>query len=366
MKLPIWGKVAPAVSHAPPGSDFSVALVLPPYGSALVANLALALLSAGIKARGVPCRCFYWNLDVMEALDAPDPLQRVARYERLADRPARPFNEWAFARPLYDGEMRERDQDTWKLLQQCLVRRQEGDESAGFVDDVIRLRERAPELIAAMVERLQSFSLVGISSTFFSNIPALALARAIKRRWPQKIVVLGGANCDGEMGRALMEKFPQLDYAFSGEVDQAFPEFVARLSRGDPIDETPDMHRRLADGQIISGPPARPTEALDELPLPDYDDYVRERQRVGLEALPRILALEASRGCWWARASTAPFAASMPMVWPIGRSAPSDSRRRSPPSSRSTGRAACSWPTTSCPWTTTAASWTGRGARIWR
>jgi ribosomal peptide maturation radical SAM protein 1 len=38
---------------------------------------------------------------------------------------------------------------------------------------------------------------------------------------------------------------------------------------------------------------------LDALPLPDFDDYVAQRQAAGLEHLDLTLTLESSRGCWW-------------------------------------------------------------------
>ncbi len=39
---------------------------------------------------------------------------------------------------------------------------------------------------------------------------------------------------------------------------------------------------------------------LDGLPFPDFDDYMEDRRRTGLDSIyETTLALESSRGCWW-------------------------------------------------------------------
>ena len=275
-----------------------VALVYPPYGPLNLPSLGMAILSAGVKARGFECRTFYWNYQLLEALPQPRREQRRLAYGMLSERSLFPWNEWAFTRYALPAVAHRDDE--------ALARQRMLDETgppAGGMPPSQLLRhivEIAPRLVAQMTRQLAPFDVVGIGSTFFQNGAALALARAVKARWPEKLVVLGGANCDGEMGRAQIEAFPFLDCVFVGEVDHAFPEMVERLAGGRPIADTPGILCRGADGAIREGPPSPPLTDLDALPVPDFDDYVAERKRFGLHVEGELcLPLESSRGCWW-------------------------------------------------------------------
>ena len=284
-----------------PGAGFQVALVYPPFGPAGLPSLGLALLSAGVKRLGIGCRTFYWNLEFAAQMPGASLSDKVASYFHLTGRNWMPFSEWTFAQLVHDDAMEHREADVRRKLQQhCLDATRMLKSLAKFESHILTLRGRAAELVDEMASRLEPYSLIGINTTFYQNLPALALARAVKTRWPQRTVVLGGANCDGEMGETLLRNFPFIDYVFVGESDFAFPEFALRISRGEPVQDIPGCVGRGAGGAIVSGPPSQPLTAMDDLPLPDFDDFVTTRQSVGFDRLYEVvLALESSRGCWW-------------------------------------------------------------------
>lgn len=277
------------------GARCGTALVYPPFGPAGIASLGLAQLSAGLKRRGLPCRVFHWNLEYVTAMPGDTPRERALAYHELSGRLWFPFNEWIFSEVLHDRHPR--DDDTLAGL--LAADRSRGATRVG-APDILRLRHQAHQTVAAMAERLVSYEIVGIASTFYQNVAALALAREVKRRNPSTTVVLGGANCDGEMGSALMELFPFLDHVFVGEADHGFPDFVERISRGCALEGIPGLVSRADGGGVVKGPAALPVTDLDVLPYPDFDDYVRDRRRAGLDdAFDLVLPLESSRGCWW-------------------------------------------------------------------
>jgi ribosomal peptide maturation radical SAM protein 1 len=291
----------------------SVALVYPPFGPKTVPPLGLALLSAGVKQLGFECRVFYWNLELIGELGGSDLQRSLFTYERLSRNGFFPYNEWIFAKQVFPENDDERSDSQPNLsgldktfghgLKQRVWSKLTGTRrllEQRPSDLVLRLRERAPGLVDGLVNRLAGFDIIGINSTFYQNLAALALAKKLKLRWPNKTVVLGGANCDGELGQSLIEHFPFLDFVFAGEVDFSFPEFVRRLSQNLPIDQIPGILFRDGSGSIASGPRAMPIQEMDRLPLPDFDDYVATRERLGLTANRQlILAVESSRGCWW-------------------------------------------------------------------
>jgi ribosomal peptide maturation radical SAM protein 1 len=298
-----------AAGRRGPGGDADVrlhwpkvALVYPPFGPSLVPSLGLGILSAGIKALGFECRTFYWNLDVVNAIPRNRVDARLDAYTAVAS--LFPWSEWVFARELFPERVEDRErlleeldsQDEsrawWKIL---------GLSRGGARELVSHLRDRAAGLVEEMADRLDCFDLVGIGTTFFQSVPALALARSLKRRWPEKTIVLGGANCEGEMGRTLMEQFPFIDYVFSGEVDFSFPQFVRRLSTSSPVADLPGIVYREPGGGVRAGAASPPVEEMDRLPTPDFDDYFSELDRTGTLRLRghNWITLESSRGCWW-------------------------------------------------------------------
>lgn len=274
-----------------------VALVYPPMGPSGIPSLGLGLLAAGIRSRGAECRCFYWNFDLIEQMPGNSLRERYGAYHSLSGRLWFPFNEWCFSRALFGEATPERERAALGDLEATMA----GIRSPSLrMGDLLRLRDDGPAMVDQMAARLADYDVVGIASTFYQSLAGLALAAAVKRRWPDKLVMLGGANCDGEMGRTLLEQFAFVDCVFSGEVDHAVPEMLARRAAGQPIDDVAGLLRRAPDGSIVAGPPARPLQDLDALPYPDFDDFMAARGRAGLDALlPTTLALESSRGCWW-------------------------------------------------------------------
>jgi ribosomal peptide maturation radical SAM protein 1 len=141
---------------------------------------------------------------------------------------------------------------------------------------------------------------VGLSSTFQQQVASLAVARQLRRRVPadRLAIVIGGANCEDDMGRALAESFQAVDHVVSGEAEGVIVGLVRSLLAGEaPAAGTPDLPRYVAAG---------PVEDLDRLPVPDFDGYFE-----ALETFPltgrRHLTVEASRGCWWGQRSQCRF-----------------------------------------------------------
>jgi ribosomal peptide maturation radical SAM protein 1 len=275
-----------------------VALVYPPYGPFGVASLGLSILSAGVQQRGFDCKIFYWNIDFLSQLPYRD---RKALYLNLSCQFLFPANEWVFSRVLYpDGAVASREDMRELFLG-------DSNEAAGAVYKtqlmywtiVSDMADRAHDHVSRMVDRLRDYDLVGINTSFFQNIPALALAAEVKRRWPDKIVVLGGANCNGELGITLIEQFDFLDFVFLGEADFSFPELVERLSKGLDPSDIGGIARR-DHGKVVIHPPGKPVNDLNAVPVPDFSDYIEQYRAAKLQPHERVLLpLESSRGCWW-------------------------------------------------------------------
>jgi ribosomal peptide maturation radical SAM protein 1 len=274
-----------------------VALIYPPYGPFGVASLGLSILSAGVKQRGFDCKIFYWNIDFLRQLPYRD---RKALYLNLSCQFLFPANEWVFSGVLYpDGAVASKEDMHQLFLGNEDVNNAAYETQLMYWKITSQLADRAPEYVARMVEQLHDYDVIGINTTFFQNIPALALAKAVKERWPEKVVVMGGANCNGVLGTTLMQQFDFIDYVFLGEADFAFPEFIERLSKGLDISEIRGMARR-EKGAVVIHKREEPVTELDAIPVPDFTDYVEQYTASGLQGHDKVLLpLESSRGCWW-------------------------------------------------------------------
>jgi len=292
-----------------------VALVNMPFAMLEHPPLGLGLLKAGLARRGIGARIFNFNLRFGEAVGA-------ATYGRLAmAHPTALVGEWAFSRALWGDDAA----SDAAYLRTVLGIAGDGSPPGVLVvpgADGGRASPDLPETLARVRGAIEPFldecvrdvpwgdyDVVGFTSVFEQHVASLALARRLKERHPRLFVMMGGANCEGEMGATTLRSFPFLDAVCSGEGDAVFPEMIERRLAGRSIAGIPGiLHREAAPvdagakrALATVGAPAPATSAppvhdMDALPLPDFDDYFAELRSEDVK--PRIV-METSRGCWW-------------------------------------------------------------------
>lgn len=145
------------------------------------------------------------------------------------------------------------------------------------------------------------YKIIGCSSNWEQNNCCMALFKHIKQfklvqpvpqgknQHPRPVTMMGGANCEGEMGDGLAMLCRDIDFIFSGESEKTF---------GDFLDEF--RHGHLPAKRVIRG---KRLENLDELPQPVYEPYLTQR-KIFLGEHDRdswALGYETSRGCWWGK-----------------------------------------------------------------
>lgn len=266
----------------------SVLLVSTPFGSLDRPALGLGLLQAQLERRGVPCGTRHLGFAFADRIGTDE-------YRWLAGEvPYTSFaGEWVFAASLAPGldgaaYVREVLRGTWNLDERSVAR-------------VLRIRAAVEPFLEACVAApgWDGVDVVGFTSTFAQNVAALALATRLKARHPHLVTVLGGANVEAEMGRAVHAGYPAIDVIVSGEGDHTLPALVDALGSGRDLAEVPGIVFRRGVDSVATGP-APLVQDLDALPPPDHDPFFADRARssAGAGPAPRLL-LETSRGCWW-------------------------------------------------------------------
>lgn len=216
------------------------------------------------------------------------------RYLRIANElpTVHLVGEWIFAGAAF-GQNDDRDE---KYLA-------EHTPTARLRADLLECRALADSYIDDALSRVMETEplIVGFTSVFEQHVASLALARRIKDVRPETTIVMGGANCEGVMGRAVLDNFPYVDLVVSGEGEYPFRDLVDRVTRGkSAAGITGVLSRRDLDPLAVrSGD--RPTAIeMDDLPIPDYSDFFDDwaSLEVPTHRSP-VLLFESARGCWW-------------------------------------------------------------------
>lgn len=143
---------------------------------------------------------------------------------------------------------------------------------------------------------LLGFDLVGLTTNYEQLFGSLALAQRLKEVSPSARVVLGGPLVSGPIGPSILAEYEFVDYVIQGEGERPLVALVEALCGDRPVPPIPGLLRR------DETPPAKPmhweVEALDSLPIPDFDEYVQLADEFSIDWM---LSLESSRGCWWDR-----------------------------------------------------------------
>src|SRR5260370_31230798 len=139
------------------------------------------------------------------------------------------LGEWCFAGGLFP-EVAQQDEEFLNLVLEVRCNGFPADleqrkdlmrwvraQSANYVD-------RLAETIVARGPRI-----VGCSSVFQQHCASLALLKRIRDLSPETVLMMGGANCEGEMGVETLRAFPWVDCVVSGEADALFADLCQVL-----------------------------------------------------------------------------------------------------------------------------------------
>ena len=276
-----------------------IALVCMPWQALDSPSLQVGLLASLLDAEGIPHREFSMHLGLMDYLATSHGKEKQPfgpdDYRQIADRWADiAVGDWVFA----TEELRAASQQKDRKFEQMLDRR-------GMAKDLrkklMRLRTRVPGYITWAADEILacSPSAVGFTLTFTQTFASLALAKEIKRRQPELPIVFGGAACAAPMGRALLEAFPWIDAAVSGEAEAVGGVLFKALHAGQEVPELAGVARRIGESAVPAPPEGKRVD-MDAVPSPQFDEFFERLQRSPIQGAitPRI-PFESARGCWW-------------------------------------------------------------------
>ena len=275
-----------------------VLLIVMPFFSTVAPAAGPSILKPRLAAEGIACDIVYLNID-FAAMIGHSLFERIC--ESKSDGGETLIGERIFAEEFFPGQLPD-DHDYRRYLQKVYA------EAASYFEGFLVAKRYVRPFLDTCLSTIpwEKYDAFGFSTMFEQNLASLTLARRLKERFPDKAVIFGGSNCDGEMGIELHRCFPFIDFVCCGEADATLPELVKRLSAGLAMDDLPGVVRRTGSESVLAAPPQL-WEELDALPYPDYDDYFARLHHASLPFPERGLIMETSRGCWWGARSQCRF-----------------------------------------------------------
>lgn len=271
-----------------------VALISMPTLSARFPSFQLGLLKPTLEREGIPCQTFslfmYFGNHVGWRIS-----------ETLSDVYPCMVGEWIWSKAAF-GDFAEVDPyfEIYKHNLQSIC-----EEANCTFDDLRRLRdEAAPAFIDFCLDSIEweRFGLIGLSVVFQQTLASIALARALKERYPHIPIIMGGASFEDDIAEEIMRGCPQIDYIHCGDAEETFPQMIRRLYAGESMRGMPGIMWRDA-GEIVYAGRAPNLADMNQTPVPDFDEYFYARREGGYEdyedAQGVLLPIETARGCWW-------------------------------------------------------------------
>lgn len=274
----------------------SVALISMPTLSARFPSIQLALLKPTLERAGIPAQTFSLFMYFGERIG-------WQINEAIADVWPSMVGEWIWTKAAFGEEHEARDQEYFQAYEHIFkaICSRAGCRLKRFQ----RIRDKeAPQFIDFCVEAVDwsRFSLIGFSVVFQQTLASLALAKALKQRYPNIPIVFGGASLEDDIADEIMKQCPEVDYIHCGDAEITFPEMVRRLERGQSLLGLGGVMWRN-QGKIEYAGRSPNFMAMNETPLPDFDEYFYAREEGGYEkyedACEPMIPIETARGCWW-------------------------------------------------------------------
>jgi ribosomal peptide maturation radical SAM protein 1 len=278
----------------------SVYLISMPFAPAIQPSIGLSLLQSALSEKGFDAKVRYFALDFYDKIGANLYNQLSNSEPNTVDLVA----EWIFSGQLFQQS----EEDVNQYIKQILLGENprhgalHGKKTveAEFINGILDTREKTSKFLDDCCDEILNSqpSIVGFTSVFQQHIASLALAKKIKEKAPQIMIVFGGANCEGKMGVQLLKQFNFVDSVVSGEGEVVFPEIVNRYLHNLSIEDLQGVSTQ--NNVAINTKNALSPTSMDELPIPLYRDYFNQLENIGglVGESPRV-PFETSRGCWW-------------------------------------------------------------------
>jgi ribosomal peptide maturation radical SAM protein 1 len=269
-----------------------VLLLSMPWAPLDVPSHGLGILKARLREEAIPCTVSHLNIFLLKALK-PESYEHVCKLFAV--------NDFLFTDVL-DPEVTSEQLDVLRGLPPV----DPSVEPQKIVDHMLRIRDEAvPQYLADCLDVIDrsDATMVGFTCMYDQTIASAALAKLIKQRYPEKLLVFGGYAVEKPTGLQMLWSFPFIDVVLFGEGEDRIASLAEASVEPGKLETIPGIAFRDASGSIRDTQIGSLKVDLDRSPVPDYDDFFRDIDRLKLEDQVEVqnvsLPVESARGCWW-------------------------------------------------------------------
>ncbi|WP_066633683.1 RiPP maturation radical SAM C-methyltransferase [Desulfolucanica intricata] len=291
-----------------------ILLIQMPWATTQRPSISLGIIASLCIESGVQVKTIYPNMDMADILG----FEAAGRFAN--ERSLYGLSEHFFAVDIFGVDVLQSN-EYLEGFSNILKQEESVKEWTFPVSDpayLLKIRDQIiPQFLDQVLERVLEYNpeVVGFSATFNQVMSSLALANRIKKIRPEIKIIVGGASFDGEMGQEYHRAMPQvLDHVFLGEAEESFREYLRRLKTGEAAVDIPGVTSYI-NGEIKLIP-GEPLQNMNLSPMPNYDDFFNEAERLkqttGKVFNIKYLSFEGSRGCWWGDKSQCLFCGMNP------------------------------------------------------
>ncbi len=274
----------------------NVALVEAPFGPAIWPSIGSSLLKAELLRRGRRASVVYINHLLLGMMGSANKAT-LSSYQGISDAFGTHLGEWIFSDAAFPEQA-----DPVRDAEYLALLAREGT-APELVATARRLKAEVETFLDQAIARVDwaAYDVVGFANTFSQLNASIALARRLRAQFPALPFIVGGAGCSDDMGVGVAEACSLFKAVALGEADEIIVELCEAVAAGDDerLARLPGVAFRDTNGQVRRSSPKARVTALDDLPIPHFDDYYVTLPAGYRAELPFYLPIEASRGCWW-------------------------------------------------------------------
>lgn len=254
----------------------SVCFCEPFLVSGTLPTLGVTTLKSALNEKGISSKIFYPSIELF----LKSKIMLTNNFMELVDDIPLQIAEYLF----YEGSVEQAS----KIL--------ESHNIANYnIIELEQLRNNAAKIFDDTLEEIIRCNpkVLAYSFTFRCYNFAKKLFTSVKTHIPDIKIVVGGSNCTPDFSRTLINEFDTIDYIICDETPVVFTKLIESILQKKTIDSKYiTTHSQTATALKTIG-------NMDDLPIPDFDDYINiiNRHKISSEFI--TLPYEISRGCWW-------------------------------------------------------------------
>jgi len=245
-----------------PGVQKSVLLLSMPFAGIAIPSIQLPVLAGYLEERGITVHTKHPYLQAASIYGAQI-------YNALISPPNDSYTaQLGFSRPLFP-EHWEKTQDVFRTYYEQHIAHNEPLRTQYSFETFVQQTEKIYQEILHHID-WGHYDLIGFTLNYGQLVPSLAIAKAVKERFPDKHIILGGSRTMEMLGVNILKAFPFVDFAVSGEGEEA----LYKLALGDAYSSIPGLIYR--DNGTVRWNQATSVITLDATPIPSYDPFYEE------------------------------------------------------------------------------------------